>query len=371
MAYDDSLARHDAEQISSGRLRPIRAPSFYKKYFWSTKVEPSADVREALQLATLAGFPLPQRLQSSRTAMAYLAIRRAQAGLAKDPDDVNGYLALGQAYDFLSQIEYQASLGVRPVRNGVRYLQAVAAYNQALVGEPDNMNAHQRLIQLYREARKPDLAFRHLSALDDDMLAHPDHYTDDQAKMVGQQINELNKLLKQVDEAVAQAGTASSDSKITLSRMQTFLQRECLLRALVELERDGKQTSGNAQLEQLRIRLLLETGRVEEAYEAASRFAAMAEMQGVSQWADNVSPCMPGARRLRWRHQVLGRGEQRNRSNHSGPAGAHAAASDNRSECPVALVDDEFGGQLFLSESGTKRRHEDQRGAQPARSRTH
>ncbi len=291
MAYDEGQAGRDADQISSGRLRPIRAPSFYKKYFWSTKVEPSADVREAFQLATLAGVPLPRKLESSRTAMAYLAIRRAQVGLSKDPDDVNGYIALGQAYDFLSQIEYQASLGVRPVWNGLRYLQAVAAYNQALVGEPDNLTAHQRLLQLYREGRKPDLAFRHLSALDDDMLARPDRYSDDQAKMVGQQISELNKVLKQVDEAVAQAGSVSADSKTIMSRMQAFLQRDCYLRALMELDRDPKLASGDTRLELVRMRLMLETGRVDEAFDIASRFAAMAEMQGVSTWADNVSPC--------------------------------------------------------------------------------
>lgn len=290
LAYDDELAKADAEQIRGGRVRPIRAPSFYKKYFWSTKVESSAEVREAQQLATLAQFPLPRRLNDARTAMAYLAIRRAQVGLSKDPDDVKGYLALGQAYDFLSQIEFQASLGARPARPGLRYLQAVAAYNQALVGDPENMNAHRRLLMLYNESRKMDLSFRHLSALDDDMLAHPDRYSDDDAKMVSQQIRELNKQLKQVDEAVAQAGEVTADGKNTLARMQTFLQRECLKRALDELDRDGKQTSGNPQLEQVRIRLLLETGRVDEAYELASRFAQMTEMQGVSGWADNVSP---------------------------------------------------------------------------------
>jgi hypothetical protein len=288
LAYDDTLAKRDADQIHNGRQRPIRAPSFYKKYFWSTKFESSAEVREALQLSALTEFNVP-RLNEARTAMAYLAIRRAQVGLAKDPDDVRGYLALGQAYDFLSKIEYQASLGLRQPRNGVRYLQAVAAYNQALVGELDNMVAHRKLLQLYQEAGKLDLSFRHLSALDDDILAHPDAYTDEFSKSVSHQIRELTKALKQVEEAVSQAGDATADGKNTMARLQTYLQRNCPLKALAELERDGKQAAASAQLEQLRIRLLLETGRVEEAYDAASRFTAMAEMQGVAGWADNVS----------------------------------------------------------------------------------
>lgn len=288
LAYDDKLARADADQIRSGRIRPIRAPSFYKKYFWSTRTETSPEIQEGLQLARLAAFPLPRRLDTSRTAMAHLAIRRAQAGLAKDPDDVVGYLVLGQAYDFLSQIENLASLGVRQPRNGMRYLQTVAAFNQVLVGDPDNLAAHRRLLSLYGEAGKVDLAFRHLSAIDNEILANPDQHSNDETKMVGQQIKEFTRALKEIDESAPQ-NPGTPDAKSSMARLQAFLQKNCLLRALAELEVTAKQSTGNLQLEQLRMALLLETGRVDEAYDAANRFAAMADLNGVSTWAELVA----------------------------------------------------------------------------------
>src|SRR5205807_6724988 len=124
-------AYQETERLEHGRDRPIRPASVYKKYFWSTKVEAPPEIHEALQLVLLAKYQgLPKRLDSSRGAMAYLAIRSAQAGLSKDPDAVTGYLTLGEAYDYLSQLEYVASRGLRQARGGARYLQAVASFHQ-------------------------------------------------------------------------------------------------------------------------------------------------------------------------------------------------------------------------------------------------
>ncbi|MBS0262432.1 MAG: hypothetical protein JSS02_10820, partial [Planctomycetes bacterium] len=294
LAFDDETAESDAEQIRSGRLRSISPPSFYKKYFWSNKVESSAEIREAMQYATLASINLP-RLMEARVALAQLAIRKAQVGLSKDPDDVRGYLALGQAYDLLSQVEYGASLGQRNTREGLRYLQIISAYNQVLVGEPDNMPAHRRLMQIYAEARKVDLCYRHAAAIDDDILAHPENYAEEYSKAVAQQIKALNEALKVADQAASKAGPDSADSKILMNRMQSYLQHDCLARGLAELEKDSKATAGNPQMEQMRIRLLLETGRVQEANLLANQFAAMAEMQGASSWAENIAVVLVAA----------------------------------------------------------------------------
>src|SRR5262249_2398357 len=151
-------------------------PSFYQNYFWTRRRESPADIRIALHLAGLTSFSgLPQDLQEARLAMTYLTIRRAQAGLEKDPDDGNGNLALGQAYNFLSQIESVAAInGSRPPRSGMRYLQTVAAFNQVLVGEPDNRDAHAALLRIYEEARKPDLVMRHMLAMQEILAADPE-----------------------------------------------------------------------------------------------------------------------------------------------------------------------------------------------------
>jgi tetratricopeptide (TPR) repeat protein len=282
----------EANPLDHGRDRQIRPPSVYKKYFWSTKVEAPAEIREALQLVQLARYPgLPRKLEGSRGAMAILAIRLAQAGLSKDPDAIAGYLVLGEAYDFLSQLEYSASGRARQPRNGARYLQAVASYNQVLVGDPLNTAAHRALFKLYSEARRLDLVLRHLTVLDQEMSAHPEEYTEDELLNAGKQINQLEKALKTIESEVSrQAGTEQHP----IALADGFLQRGCLLRALQEIERASSLVAGNPQLEQWRITILMETGRVDDAYEAAGRFVNMEQKAGLSDWGDIMAvACLP------------------------------------------------------------------------------
>jgi tetratricopeptide (TPR) repeat protein len=287
-------AYQGTERLEYGRDRGIRPPSFYKQHFWSTKVEAPAEVHEAMQLVVLAKFQgLPRRLDASRAAMTYLAIRLAQSGLSKDPDAVTGYLALGEAYDFLSQLEYSTSRGLRQPRNGVRYLQAVAAYNQSLIGDPANVAAHKALVKLYGEARRLDLVLRHLLEIDKQMAAHPEAYSEDDVLNTGKQIGQLEKLMKQYEDEITQQVGSNPNP---LAQAEGFLQRGCLLRALKEFEVAGAQTAGNPQFEQLRVTLLLEVGRVDEAYEAAGRFVQMAQKAGLADSGEIMGvACLPQA----------------------------------------------------------------------------
>lgn len=271
----------------AGRPRWIRAPSFYQKYFWSTRLELPAEIHESRHLLVLASAAgLPPSLSQSAPAMVLLAIRRAQAGLAKDPDAVDGYLVLAQAYDLLARIEAGvAASGSRSPRNGMRYLETVAAFNQALVGDPRSLSAHQRLFTIYSEAQKLDLALRHLEALDAILSENPDENADDLEK-IGTQLGQFRKKLQAIDDDLAQRAASESNA----ARLaQGYLQNGCVLRALRELERGGPEVAGNIQVEQLRIMLLLEAGRVEEAYTAAQRFGEVAQQAGVPGWADVVA----------------------------------------------------------------------------------
>jgi tetratricopeptide (TPR) repeat protein len=270
----------------TGRSRGIRPPSLYQKYFWSKRHISPPEVLEAGQLVQWLGFSgLPQRLQQSRVAMAYLAIRRAQAGLETDPDDVSGYLVLGQAYDFLSRIEAAAANGARPPRSGVRYLQSIAAYNQALVGEPDNRAAHAALMRMYLEAQRPDLALRHMQAYDELLAADPD-VNPGVLNELERQIDQIRKGLESVSaEVVARSGAERDPMKLIAG----YLQRQCRLKALTEMDAVGDALAGNLELERLRISLLLETGRIEEAYDAAGRLAGAAERGPLADWKDIVA----------------------------------------------------------------------------------
>ena len=281
-----------ADRLERGRDRPIRPPSFYKKHFWSTKIESPAEVLEAVQLMQLAKYPaLPRELDASRGSMTYLAIRLAQAGLSKDPDATTAYLVLGEAYDFLSQLEYYYSNRTRSPRSGVRYLQAVAAFNQALIGDPDNAAAHKALVKLYGEAQRLDLVLQHILPLDQEMSAHPEDYTEDELLNTGKQVSQYEKTLKAFDDEIAQKAGPEPNPLVLV---QAYFQRGCILRALRELEKAGGQIAGNPQIEQFRIALLLEAGRVDEAYEAAGRFVQMAPKSGPADLGDIMAiACLP------------------------------------------------------------------------------
>ncbi len=271
----------------AGRDRWIRPPSFYQKYFWSSRQDQPPEIHKALHLVLLASAQgLPPRLQQSQHAMLLLAIRGFQAGLVKAPNSVRGYLFLGQAYDFLAKAEAARALnGSRSHRAGMRYLQTVAAYNQALVGDPDNPAAHKELMQVYFESRRLDLALRHLEAYDQFLASDPD-VNAKELEQTGEQLGQLRKRLQQIDEEVAQQAV---NDKNPINSAQRYLQQGCILRALRELDRGGPEIARDPRVEQGRIRLMLEAGQVEDAYNAAGRFAEIGEQAGLPDWADVVA----------------------------------------------------------------------------------
>jgi tetratricopeptide (TPR) repeat protein len=93
------------------------------------------------------------------------------------------------------------------------------------------------------------------------------------------------KLQEIIDAVVGRAGPERDPRKL----VQGYVQQQCLLRALTELEEGRETLKGDLPFERLRIELLLETGRIEEAYEAAGSFASQAEQARLPDWADLVA----------------------------------------------------------------------------------
>lgn len=273
--------------LGNTRDRSIRPKTFYQKYFWSGRRETSREIREAENLVLLmTSGALPPAVSQARLAMAFLAVRKAQAGLSKDPDNVNGYLVLGRAYDFLAKVEASASInGSHSARQGLRYLQCVAAFNQVLVGDPGNIGAHGALMQIYSEANRLDLAVRHIEGFEKALAARPDENSAALTN-IRKQLEDLRERLDAVDEAIVKLTVREKDP---LKIVGAYLDRGCVLRALRELELSGPALTGVLMAEQLRIHLLLEAGRVDDAYEAAGRFAGPAEQAQLPNWHDVVA----------------------------------------------------------------------------------
>lgn len=266
----------------------VRPPSFYQRYFWSAKREVPPQIQEALHLVRMGSLQgLPPSYETNPAALALLSIRLAQQGLLVEPNSPEGYLALGQAYQLLS--EWDASIarnGSHSPYGGMRYTQAVAAFNQALVADPRNITAHLALRLLYQGAGRLDLMLRHLEAIEAETNRYPDDSSDEQRQQLADQIRQLRERVAEVDDKIAQVpdGEQARGQRVMLA-----VSGGCYLRALEELDREAARSANNLDVERLRVMLLLETGRVEEAHNIAEQFAEPARRNGMADWSRLVA----------------------------------------------------------------------------------
>ncbi|MCY2964378.1 MAG: hypothetical protein NT069_12200, partial [Planctomycetota bacterium] len=278
------------------RDRWVRSPGFYQRYLWSERRDIPPAIQQALQFVQMAALPqwtetlqtltLPPEYADSRAALAFLAIRKAQEGLQDDPDSYWGYLVLGEAYSLLSK--WDASIAQNPSRtpySGLRYFQAVAAFNQALTASPDNVEAHQQLASLYGQANRIDLELRHQEALFDRL----NPIEDIDAEQLLTIETRIRDLTKKRDAAKEQEAKGEDQGRPPFDRAIELAQKGFVLGALEILDRVSESRAGNLSAEQLRIFLQLEAGRVEEAHENGERFAQPAQESRVPNWQEPVA----------------------------------------------------------------------------------
>jgi len=100
-------------------------------------------------------------------ALAFLAIRSANEGLATDPNNGRGFEVLGTAYACLDDIETALRGGPANTPNARRrYFQAILAMNQALVIDPNNADVLRQRFQRYHRFNRLDLALDSLKRYD-------------------------------------------------------------------------------------------------------------------------------------------------------------------------------------------------------------
>ena len=291
-----NLAFQRSAPFLSARDRWVRKPTFYQRYFWSKRREISPPIQQALQYARLATLParsegnslwaLPDRYADSRAALAILAIRKAQEGLQDDPDSHWGYMVLGEAYGVLSKWEATlAQNASRTQTSGLRYFQAMASFNQALVSSPEDGPAHQQLASLYGQANRSDLELRHQKELL--RLIEADPEIDAELMLaVESRVRELEKRVAQAEERDLQY---QQQQRPPFDRAMELAQQGFVLQAIEVLDREAEARTGNLSAEQLRIILQIEAGRAEEAHENAERFAAPAQESRMQSWEDPVA----------------------------------------------------------------------------------
>lgn len=121
------------------------------------------------RVTRLASFALEIREENFKEeddgppALLWLAIRAARKALHQNPDDAHAYLILGEAYLDLDRKTRERGRRHRiPLLGRLRAIQASAAFNQALLVDPDLLEAHAGLATLYQSMGQLDLQLRHM-----------------------------------------------------------------------------------------------------------------------------------------------------------------------------------------------------------------
>ena len=169
-----------------------------------------------------------------------------------------------------------------------RYLQAVQALNLALIASPDNPGVHQMLFQVYSNNKRADLALREVTAFRT-WLSSLDNRDPTVENAQIQQIERAEKEMDRISKYVLQVDTeAKKQPKETQAQpvqMALFYYRNGLaLKALELLQPAEDQVSQPPQIQALRAELLMEAGRVEEAYEQAGQLEAIAQQTQFQDW---------------------------------------------------------------------------------------
>lgn len=278
--YGDSVFKTEAELLAP-RAGWAQLPTFYQRYIWETSNRPGAEVREARHLVGLAGVLGPRG-----AGLILQAIRRAQEGLARNQNDAAAYEILGRAYMQLLSIESQGQMSSQVGQ--LRYLQAVQALNLALVAAPDSPEIHQTLFQLYSMNNRADLALREITALYDwlSVQTTQDPAQDDaQIQELNRAAQEMDRITKYVGQVEGQAQKLPKEVKAQNFQLALFyFQNGMSLKALELLQPAEDEVTQPPQEMGLRAELLMEAGRVEEAYELAGQLEGFAQQAGVQDW---------------------------------------------------------------------------------------
>ncbi|MCH7687250.1 MAG: hypothetical protein IH899_11310, partial [Planctomycetes bacterium] len=145
---------------SGSRTMWPHAPSVYQKVLSLPQTTASENLWLAGHYVLHVEMILNQRQFSQDFfPFAYLAIRKANAVLENDPQNVRAYRILGRIYHALESIEKFIVQGEGAATiSQRRYYQTIQSYSQALMIEPNHLPTLRRLLDVYYIHEKLDLA---------------------------------------------------------------------------------------------------------------------------------------------------------------------------------------------------------------------
>ncbi|HSG72129.1 MAG TPA: hypothetical protein VLA12_17045, partial [Planctomycetaceae bacterium] len=249
-----ALARHYAQSLRQADDRYLQELSFDR---------------------LLADFP-------SVEAVACLSIRSANAALSENPESSQAFSLLGEVYRFLIKFEQRAwSFCNTPYDSRQRFHQAVLAYQQARIGNPEDPLPLLRLRELYLSQERFQMA-REIAVHLQHLLSSNQPNSDRIGSQAQTENTELlEELGRQIDPILENVRKLENDEKTDPFQLATELANQMfhleairILKAHPELREPGQQ--GQQFLRRFQAELLwgvchLETGQAEEAYQTLQK----------------------------------------------------------------------------------------------------
>lgn len=268
------------QDLSREWPRPATA---YDRFFSLPRPSVPSGVLAAQHYLRLAegapSFSWPQR-----AACTFLAIRHANEGLKNEPNSDAGYWILGRAYRTLGQIEStMLSQGGTNTANLLRYFQSVAALQQAIALQPEDISSIRLLMQQYGMMGRTDAELALLQKLKQ-LVPLSKSMSDEMRKERENIINAIGQLEEPVERLKNGIEKLLGEKGDRLQIATAANQAGGLLLSISILEDNPIYLAENPQANLALGGWMMEAGRCREATEIFESLEALSMQRPFDEW---------------------------------------------------------------------------------------
>ena len=286
-----SKAFREKQEVPDARIAWAKPRTFYDDYFHQPITPRPIAAYEAQHYLNVALLMSQQPIQNidpdQLFSLIYLSIRKSNEALLQESDCALAYALLGQSYNLLAQLENQF-IPQNRVHNDLmqqRYLQSVIALNQAVLLNPADSQSHTLLGNLYRNHGRIDLAWREFHAFEQlqPFANLPVKERLEREKRFEEMMTALEEGKQTADEFL---NNELKQGKQIMTLVPQLRQQGFLQKALGIFDQQEEQVSQDLGLILQKIQMMMESGRVEEAYNMLQRFQEAFETTPGGSWRD-------------------------------------------------------------------------------------
>jgi tetratricopeptide (TPR) repeat protein len=282
LSFTSQVFRTEEVPQDSVRIDWAKKNTSYGNYLSRPELHESNEKAEAKHYSFLLNFPFQD---SSKAAIAFQVIRKANESLYNNPKDTDAYRILGGAYLSLAQVESSVARkgnAVYEVRR--RYLQASQALNQSLVLDPDQPAVLLGLGQYYLQNLKYDLALKSFNQAMNLMGNSTSNEKELQQLAIRSQ-----KLDEFVNTTIQEIKKSLGEKLNPVIEAQFAYQKGCVLHSRNLILNEQEMFNQTPELKVFQAHVLMETGDLEQAFQLSSELEQIADQFGMKNWATQAA----------------------------------------------------------------------------------